>query len=194
MLRIHSKSANASRVAAASTRKHPSRHGNWSLASLFADGSDRYGEPPPGAAAHDPGREGVRLGLVLAVTIWLWIALVDLAVGAPLRTFALIGGVVPFTIAHTLLCVLYGIALVTVVSASRDEPTLIAGVVFGSLLLEIAFVMVTVVLASLGLGMRAWLQILGGSLIGGGVTLAFLFRRYPLRAIMQRAHEGDGPG
>jgi len=38
-------------------------------------------------------REGVILGLVVATSIWLWIAIVDAIAGEPFRTFAVLGGI-----------------------------------------------------------------------------------------------------
>lgn len=134
-------------------------------------------------------RSGARLGFEIAAVVWLWIMLVDLVAGAPLRTFSALGGVVAFSLVHCVLSVGYATILVSVVRAARSEPTLMAGLVFASLLLELAFVMVTVVLASAGLGTVAWVQIFGGSLIAGAVAIVYLARRHPLGNLLHRAHE-----
>lgn len=204
MLRLHSRSDRASDASAPSPLATLADHlTRWHLSTVFADASDKYDTsitpaapaasvaPAAPAGIDDPGREGMRLGLIIASVVWLWIALVDMALGTPLRTFSVLGGVIPFTIMHVLLALMYGVGLVTIVHAARDEPTLMAGLVFGSLLLEIAFVMVTVVLANVGVGTVAWLQIFGGSVIAAAVTLVFLSRRHPLRALLHRAHEEE---
>src|SRR5256886_12326223 len=40
-----------------------------------------------------PRREGVLLGLVVATSIWLWLAVVDAIAGQPFRTFIVLGGI-----------------------------------------------------------------------------------------------------
>src|SRR5256712_3952904 len=55
-------------------------------------------------------REGGILGLVVATSIWLWIAIVDALAGEPFRTFAVLGGIRLFTVLHYALCLAYGVA------------------------------------------------------------------------------------
>ncbi|HTD69912.1 MAG TPA: hypothetical protein VK647_05625, partial [Gemmatimonadales bacterium] len=62
--------------------------------------------------SHSSLREGVILGLVVATGIWVWIALVDVIVGEPLRTFAVLGGVARFTTLHYVFCLVYGVVAV----------------------------------------------------------------------------------
>jgi hypothetical protein len=40
---------------------------------------------------HDAVRAGVKLGLVVATGIWIWIAVVDALTGEPFRTFTVVG-------------------------------------------------------------------------------------------------------
>jgi hypothetical protein len=133
--------------------------------------------------------EGVTLGLLLATSVWAWVALVDLVVGEPFRTFALLGGVVAFTVVHYALCILYGRVLVWAVRAAREQPSAIMGVLVLSLLFQVAFAMLTILLSALGLGDRAWVGIFGGSLVSSAVAFRFLSRRYPLAAMMKAAQE-----
>ena len=42
------------------------------------------------ARKHDSLREGAQLGLVVATSIWVWLAVVDAAVGQPFRTFTVL--------------------------------------------------------------------------------------------------------
>ena len=56
---------------------------------------------------HDSLREGARLGLVVATSIWIWLAVVDAVAGEPFRTFggSLIGTAIAIVILarrHTL--------------------------------------------------------------------------------------------
>ena len=124
--------------------------------------------------------EGIRLGLAVATTIWIWIAAVDAVAGQPWRTFTVLGGVAAFTLLHYLLNVAYGAAIVSAVHGAEREPSLAIAVVFGFLIIEFAFAMLTVLLAHTGLGHLAWVRILGGNLIGAVVGFALLSRRHRL--------------
>jgi hypothetical protein len=134
-------------------------------------------------------REGVTLGLYVATSVWLWLAAVDVAVGEPFRTFDVLGGVLVFTVVHYALCIAYGRVLVWAVRAAADEPSAILGVVVLSLLFQVAFAMVTIMLSALGLGALAWVRIFAGSLVASAAAFWFLARRYPLTALVRRAHE-----
>jgi hypothetical protein len=136
-------------------------------------------------------RVGVTLGLLVAVTTWVWVALVDVAVGEPFRTFSVLGGLPAFTTAHVTLCLVYGIALASIAHAATREPGLILAAVFGSLLLEVAFAMLTVMLSVSSLGSLAWLGIFVGSLLGSAVAFGLLARWYPVADLLHRAQE-DG--
>src|SRR4029077_15740522 len=59
--------------------------------------------------SHSPLRAGGRHGLIVATTIWFWIAGVDAVVGQPFHTFSVLGGVVLFTVLHYALNVAYGV-------------------------------------------------------------------------------------
>src|SRR5256884_9465394 len=71
-----------------------------------------------------PRREGVLLGLVVATSIWLWLAVVDAIAGQPFRTFIVLGGIASFTLLHYALCLAYGLAAVAVVHGAQREPSL----------------------------------------------------------------------
>jgi hypothetical protein len=125
-------------------------------------------------------REGAALGLAVATGTWLWLALVDAAVGEPFQTFTVLGGLVAFTIGHYLLNVAYAIAIVAGVHGTRRESSLIIGVVFGFITVEIAFAMFSALLSHLGLGDLAWIRIFGGSVAGAVIAIVLLMRRHPL--------------
>ncbi|HYL21937.1 MAG TPA: hypothetical protein VEU74_09245 [Gemmatimonadales bacterium] len=132
------------------------------------------------AQPHNSLREGIALGVVVATTIWVWLAVVDGLAGQPFRTFQVLGGVAFFTVLHYVLCVVYGVVALTVVHEAARAPSLLIFAAFCFFLLEFAFVMATVLLANVGLGQLAWVRILGGNVIGAVVTFLLLARRHPL--------------
>jgi hypothetical protein len=139
------------------------------------------------ADVHDDFREGARIGLIVAATTWLWIALIDMIVGQPFHTFHVLGGVAGFTVMHCVLNVAYGVAIVSTVHAATRLPSLIYLFGFGLLFLEIVFVFATVALSNFGLGDLAWIQILGGSLLGASVAATIVARHHPLAELLRAA-------
>lgn len=139
------------------------------------------------ASGHDTLREGAMLGLAVATGTWLWVALIDAVVGEPFQTFTVLGGIVAFTIVHYLLNVAYGMAVVAGVHGTVGEPSLIIAVVFGLVMLEVAFAMITALLSHIGLGELAWIRIFGGSLAGSVIAIVVLVRRHPLLAELRDA-------
>ena len=146
--------------------------------------------PSPPSSKHGPLREGAILGLVVGTGIWIWIAVIDAISGHPFHAFTVLGGLVLFTATHFLLNMVYGVVIVSAIYGAAREPSLIIALVFGFVVLEIAFAMVTVLLSNLGLGDLAWLRIFGGSLIGAAIALATLSRKHPLlEQLRQAEHE-----
>src|SRR5438094_6834953 len=121
-----------------------------------------------------PRREGVLLGLVVATSIWLWLAVVDAIAGQPFRTFIVLGGIASFTLLHYALCLAYGLAAVAVVHGAQREPSLLMGASFFFFILELGFVMLTVILSHTGLGQIAWVRNLGGKVVGALLTFIVL--------------------
>jgi len=136
---------------------------------------------------HNSLWEGTRLGLVVATTIWVWLAGIDAVVGQPFRTFAVLGGIAQFTALHYVLNVAYGVAIVSALHRAAREPSLVLGVAFGFFVVEFGFAMLTVLLSHLGLGRLAWVRILGGNLVGAAVAAVLLFRTHPVVEEVRRA-------
>lgn len=137
---------------------------------------------------HTTVREGTLLGVLIASCIWLWIAAVDVIAGESFRTFEVLGDVVIVTLVHYALNILYGIILVGALRGSQRAPSLMIAIIFGLVMLEVGFAMLTIMLGQAGLGNLAWLRIFGGSLVGLSVAFALLSRRYPLA---DRLHEAE---
>ena len=129
---------------------------------------------------HTAMREGATVGLIVATSTWIWVAVVDAIAGDPFRTFTVLGGVAVFTVVHYLLNVIYGVVLVSGIRGTTREPTLMMAIVFGFLMIEFAFAFLTAVLSNLGLGDLAWLRVFAGSLVGAVVAVIVLSRRHPL--------------
>ena len=140
---------------------------------------------------HDSLREGAKLGLIVATSIWAWLAVVDAVAGEPFRTFTVLGGIVLFTAMHYLLNLAYGLLIVSAIHAAAREPSLVIAVAFGFPIVEFVFALVTVLLSHLGLGELAWVRIFGGSLIGAAIAIVILSRGHPLAAELRQAEEEE---
>ncbi len=140
------------------------------------------------AGRHDSLREGATLGLVVATTTWVWLALVDAIAGEPFRTFTVLGGIAFFTVVHYLLNLAYALAIVSLIHGAVRQPSLLFAVGFGFLMMEFAFAMATVMLSHV-LGDLAWVRIFCGSLIGAAIAVIMLSRRHPLAAQLRQAEE-----
>lgn len=145
--------------------------------------------PWPRTTVHETGREGVRLGVIVATTTWLWVVIVDALMRQPFHTFDALGGVAVFTAMHYLLNIVYGMILLSAVHGSERTPSLILAVVFGVLIFEVAMAMLTIVLAQYWVGNVAWAGVFGGSLIATALALFLLARTHPLGAYLHRAEE-----
>jgi hypothetical protein len=143
--------------------------------------------PWPRTTLHDTEREGLRLGIIVATTTWLWVLLVDVVMRQPLHTFDALGGVAVFTAMHYLLNIVYGMVLLSAVHGSERTPSLILAVVFGVLIFEVAMAMLTIILAQFWLGDVAWPGVFGGSVIATALAVFLLARTHPLGAYLHRA-------
>ena len=140
---------------------------------------------------HNSLREGAMLGLVVATSTWVWLAVVDAVAGQPFLTFTVLGGLALFTATHYLLNLAYGVAIVSAIHGATREPSLIMAVVLGLCMVEFGFALLTALLSNLGLGELAWLRFFGGSLIGALVAVVFLSRRHPLAERLRQAKEDN---
>jgi len=102
-----------------------------------------------------------------------------------------LGGLGLFTILHYLFNLTYGVVIVSAVHGAVREPSLVIGMAFGFLIIEFAFVMVTVLLSHMGLGELAWARILGGNVIGVAIAFVILSRRHRLRDELRQAEEEE---
>jgi hypothetical protein len=136
---------------------------------------------------HDSLWEGATLGLVVATSTWLWLAVVDALARQPFHAVTALGGIALFTAMHYLLNLVYSMVIVSAVRAAAREPSLVIAVVFGCLIVLIAFAMGTALLSHVGLGEFAWVEIFGGHVIGSVIAIIILSRRHPLLARLREA-------
>lgn len=147
-----------------------------------------------------PTHEGLRIGLVSATAIWLWLLAVDLIAGAPLHTPGALGqellgivlagvhaspwaGVLVFTIAHYALWLLLGTLVVRAIAADARSPGILIGAIVILILLQLLFVGITQIFNETLLRRHAWPALFGGNVIGFLLAGVYLLRRHPeLRA------------
>jgi hypothetical protein len=148
--------------------------------------------------------EGLRAGLVGATAIWVWLAVVDLIERTPLHTVEVLGrgllvfvfqsaptplwaDVLAFTVVHYALWLVLGRLFVTAIAADTREPGVLIFTIFLLILLSLAIVATTAVLAKTALHGHAWLAVLGGHLIGLVAAGLYLRHRHPdLGAMLRR--------
>lgn len=139
-----------------------------------------------GHGDHDELREGITLGVIVGTVTWLWFMLIDAVSGAGFRTTTTLGGIVVLTAGHYVLNVVYGVSLTSLIQGAVREPSLIMAALFGFVMVEIGFFMVSAVL-SYFLGGIAWVSIFGGSLVGAAIAFQLLALKHPLRALLRKA-------
>jgi hypothetical protein len=137
--------------------------------------------------SHDTIREGIRLGLIIGVATWLWVAGFDFVVGEPFHTLQFFGGFVGFTLMHFTLCLAYGLAIIGAVHGSAKEPTVIFALIFCTILFQTAFAGLAAILDNAGLGRFAWGRVFAGNIMAAGLTYAVIARDHPMRALFHAA-------
>jgi hypothetical protein len=152
-------------------------------------GMSRSVPPPLLHATRRPGLagRGAVVGFAVATATWMWVAAVDRLAGRPFHTFEVLGGVAAFSIVHYLLNLAYGVALVFMIRGAARAPSAIFGAIFGFIILEVGFIMMTILLTHVGLGALAWVSIFGGSLLGAAIAFGMLRREYPLAEWLRQA-------
>jgi hypothetical protein len=135
---------------------------------------------------HSTVREGTRLGLIIGVTTWLWLAGIDLVRGEPFQTLHFFG-FTRFTVIHFVLCLGYGFTIISAIHASMKEPTVMFGIIFSAILFEAGFVVLTAMIANIGIGDLAWGKFFVGNLIAAAITFALVARDHSLRDLFHAA-------
>jgi len=140
--------------------------------------------------------EGIVVGLAGAAVVAVWFLFLDLVAGMPLRTPALLGAaifeglrdpaalkitpalVLQYTVAHTLVFVVFGIAVAGLFALIDYERRVLFGVFMLFCCFEVFVALMVMMLAErLTEEIPVW-AILGGNLLSAVVMLAILFRNH----------------
>lgn len=142
-------------------------------------------------------REGVRAGLIGAVTIALWFLILDVVRGDILGTPVLLGnslisvflepGVLPsragafllYSVFHVTAFVVVGLIFSFVVNASERTPSAFIGFAGLFVVFEIGWLGWTAVLAEGRYGALSWLQVFIANLIAAATMGYYLWRQHP---------------
>lgn len=158
----------------------------------------------PGAtAAHRPAhgllREGLVTGALGASAVALWFLVVDLVMGRPLHTPALLGALVSgtpdamlaaegparttlallYTVVHYLGFAAVGVLAVFLVHRAERAPALLALLLLLFAVIEVAFVGFVAVLEVQAVGDIAWYQVAAGNLVAAVTMGWYLWRSHP---------------
>jgi len=147
------------------------------------------------ATKHNVVREGISAGLIGAMSIAVWFAILDAMQGTLLATPVMLGkslgslvlqGQEPgtaaaflgYTVFHFAVFIVVGLVLSYVVNAAERVPSAIVG--FGMLFVafEVGWVGWTMVLAQ-GFGELTWLQVFIANLIASGAMGTYMWRQHP---------------
>lgn len=140
-------------------------------------------------------REGISVGLIGAIAIAVWFAILDLVRGDPLATPIMLGnsvgslflsGELPsragaflgYTIFHFTAFIILGLAFSWAVNKAERTPSVIIGMVGLFVAFEVGWTGFTSVLAE-GFGRLTWLQVLLANLIAAAAMGYYMWRQHP---------------
>jgi hypothetical protein len=144
--------------------------------------------------------EGIRAGLVGAVTIALWFFLLDALAGRPLYTPTVLGTallegadavatpaalrasletVITFTWIHGLAFLLIGVVAAHLVALAEREPSFGFGIVLLFVVFEAGFLVASMLFAAPLLRALAWPAVVVGNLLAAAAMAGVFWRRHP---------------
>lgn len=145
-------------------------------------------------------REGIVGGLLAAASVALWFFLLDMVGGHPFGTplrlgesiasfFGGTGGgspvayVLGYTLFHVLAFCLAGVVVSAVVNRAESEPSLLFGLLILFVAFELGWYGLTAVLSrDEAYGSLAWYQVMVANLIAATTMGVYLYRRHPALA------------
>jgi hypothetical protein len=161
----------------------------------------------PLARSHGLLREGLVTGAIGATAVALWFLLVDVLLGQPLQTPALLGAVVSnaaaptssgetlslaalYTVVHYAVFAAVGIVATFLVHRADASPSLLGLLLMLFAATEVLFIGVVASLEVDALGSLAWYQVAAGNVVAAAAMGLYLFRRHRgLAASFRRAFE-----
>ncbi len=140
-------------------------------------------------------REGISVGLIGAIAIALWFAILDLVRGDPFATPIMLGNAVGslflggelpsragaflgYTVFHFAIFTLLGLAFAWTVNQAEKAPSVLIGVIGLFVAFEVGWTGFTSVLAE-GFGQLTWLQVLVANLIAAAAMGFYMWRQHP---------------
>jgi hypothetical protein len=144
--------------------------------------------------------EALRVGLVGAFAVALWFLAVDLMAGREFYTPGALGSAVflgasspadvvvnvttvgLYTLLHGGVFVLVGLALAALFQTADRAPSMVAGILLLTVVLEVLFVAAVAIVAQFLLGQLAWWAVLGGNIVASLAMGGMLLRAHPRTA------------
>ena len=171
-------------------------HVEASSTAPHARGDSRHSDA--GTPGHGLLREGATTGLLGAAAVALWFLVVDLVMGRPLHTPALLGAVITgaadpiaasegagrlslaalYTLVHLAAFTAVGVLAVFLVHRAQRTPAMVGLLVMLFAAIEVAFMGFVTLLEANALGDLAWYQVAVGNLLAAVVMGSYLVRRH----------------
>ncbi len=152
-------------------------------------------------------KEALRIGVVGASAVAVWFLAVDLMAGRALYTPGALGSAVflgasspdqvvvdattvgLYTLLHGGVFVLVALALTALFRAADEMPSMVAGILLLTVVLEVLFVGAVAIVAQFLLGQLAWWAVLGGNVVASLAMGGMLLRGHPLTAARLSGHD-----
>lgn len=148
---------------------------------------------------HRSGREGVIAGVIGASAVAVWFLIVDIIAGHPLYTpsilgqalFSILGGstagdpqfvhIAAYTVYHYAVFIGLGFLATLAIHRSDRQPSILALLLIGFVVLEMGFYGLTAILSSSGIlpGELAWYQVAAGNLLAAVSMGTYLYKLHP---------------
>ena len=153
--------------------------------------------------------EGIAVGLIGAMAIAVWFAIIDLARGAPFDTPITLGNAVAslvlngdtpshagaflgYTLFHFTAFVVIGILFSWIVNEAERAPWVIIGPLMLFVAFQVGWLGFTQMLSGGQLGELSWLQVFVANLIGAAAMGFYMWRQHPrLKERIDRVLAGD---
>jgi hypothetical protein len=143
-------------------------------------------------------QEGLRTGLLGAISVAIWFLTIDFVVGQPLETPALLGRalfgliipdatslpflvvLVGYTAFHLAAFAVVGLVVAAIVQRAVSEPTVLAGALILFVMFEVGFHALLSIMGSVPvLGVLAWYRVAVGNLAAAVTMGLYIWKAHP---------------